>query len=414
MVKSKPDKEPAFKPDVDRRESVALMEPLLFAFDSRHRHELLELSFELGQKSASLRSALPSSLIAPLADLVRAMNCYYSNLIEGHNTHPVDIERALKGDYSHDSAKRELQREAVSHMAVQAWIDGGGLKDACLSISGIQEVHRRFCEQMPDKLLSVTDRKGNCLPIIGGEFRRYDVQVGRHISISAGAIPRFMERFEAAYSRLGKPESVLSAAAAHHRLLWIHPFIDGNGRVARLMSHAQLLDALDTGGVWSIARGLARNEDRYKQCLMDCDSKRRNDLDGRGHFSEEALAVFTRFFLETCIDQVDFMEGLMQPAVLRERIVGWAKEEIANKNLPIKSEQILEALLYRGELPRHDIPRVLSIGERQGNRVVAALMKHGVVTASTHRAPLRLSFPAALASKWMPGLFPQALASTRE
>ena len=121
------------------------------------------------------------------------------------------------------------------------------------------------------------------------------------------------KRFEEVYSKLGKTETIIATAAAHHRLAWIHPFLDGNGRVARLMSHATLLEALDTGAVWSIARGLARNVDAYKGHLAACDLPRRNDLDGRGHLSEETLAEFTRFFLTTCLDQVTFMERLMQP-----------------------------------------------------------------------------------------------------
>jgi Fic family protein len=68
-----------------------------------------------------------------------------------------------------------------------------------------------------------------------------DVKVGDPISISPGAVPRFLQRFEQAFGRLGKTDAILSAAAAHHRLLWIHPFLDGNGRVARLMSHASSL-----------------------------------------------------------------------------------------------------------------------------------------------------------------------------
>ena len=55
---------------------------------------------------------------------------------------------------------------------------------------------------------------------------------------------------------------------------------------------------------------------------------RRNDLDGRGHLSEENLAEFTKFFLTTCLDQVTFMEGLVQPDQLRTRIMLWAEEEI--------------------------------------------------------------------------------------
>jgi hypothetical protein len=172
------------------------------------------------------------------------------------------------------------------------------------------------------------------------------------------------------------------------------------------MSHATLLEALDTGAVWSVARGLARNVAAYKRHLAACDMTRRNDLDGRGNLSEEALAEFTRFFLATCLDQVTFMEGLMQPDSLRSRILLWTEEEIRRNRLPPKSGAILEAVLYRGELPRGDAAGIVGTGDRQARRVVAALIERGVVISASSRAPLRLAFPAALASRWMPGLFP--------
>lgn len=190
-------------------------------------------------------------------------------------------------------------------------------------------------------------------------------------------------------------------------MTWIHPFLDGNGRVARLMSHATLLDALNTGAVWSVARGLARNVDKYKEHLATCDQIRRNDLDGRGNLSEENLAQFTRFFLNTCLDQVAFMEGLMQREVLRTRILQWAEEETRLGRLPAKSGAILEAALYRGELPRGEAAGIVGTGERHARRVVSALIERGVLNSASSRATLRLAFPASLASRWMPGLFPE-------
>jgi Fic family protein len=227
------------------------------------------------------------------------------------------------------------------------------------------------------------------------------------VSISPGAVPRFLQRFEQAFGRLGKTNAILSAAAAHHRLLWIHPFLDGNGRVARLMSHASLLETLETGGIWSSARGLARNVETYKAHLANCDLPRRNDLDGRGTLSQEALAAFTRFFLEICIDQINFMEQLVQPDRLRARILLWAEEEIRVGTLPPKAGNVLEAVLYRGQLPRGDVANLVATGDRQARRVVSALIGQNVLTAETSRAPLRLAFPATLASRWMPGLFPE-------
>jgi Fic family protein len=393
----------------DRGEPVSLMEPLLITDSSRYRGPLIDLALDLAQKSAGFRRSLPSSLLASLADLVRAMNCYYSNLIEGHDTHPVDIERALKNDYSQDRRKRDLQVEAKAHIAVQRWIDTGGLKGGvAITARAIAEIHRRFCELLPEDLLWVEDPiTKERVRLTPGEFRSRDVQVGTHIAVSPGALPRFLDRFEQVYGNLGKADWIISTAGAHHRLLWMHPFMDGNGRVARLMSHSMLLDILDTGAVWSIARGLARNVQQYKTLLANCDMPRRNDLDGRGTLSEEALAELTRFFLNVCIDQVTFMEGLMQPDRLRTRILLWAEEEIRMGRLPAKSGSILEAVLYRGELPRGDAATVVGTGERQARRIVSALLEKEVLASDSPRSPLRLAFPAALAARWMPGLFPE-------
>ena len=384
------------------------MEPLLIGETSRHRGILTDLAVELAQKAAGFRRSLPESLSSSLADLVRAMNCYSSNLIEGHDTHPIDIERALKNDYSKDPRKRDLQLEAKAHITVQKWIDADGLKRRAATSEGIREIHRRFGELLPEDLLWVEDLDAKeRLRVVPGELRHRDVKVGPHVAISPGALPRFLSRFEEVYSHLKRTDSILGAATAHHRLLWIHPFVDGNGRVARLMSHAMLLESLDTGGVWSVARGLARNVEAYKRHLADADGPRRNDLDGRGNLSEEALAAFARFFLTVCIDQVTFMEGLVQPERLRARIALWAEEEVRLGALPPKSTSILEAVLYRGELARGDAASVVGASERHARRIVSALMERGVLTADSARAPLRLVFSATLASRWMPGLFPE-------
>jgi Fic family protein len=408
MAKKEADIKPDIKVAQDRGEAVSLMEPLLIGDSSRHRAGLTDLALELAQRSAGFRRSLPESLLVSLAGLVRSMNCYYSNLIEGHDTHPIDIERALMGEYSKDAKKRDLQLEAKAHINVQQWIDDGGLKGRAVTADSIRETHRRFCELLPDDLLWVEDpTTKERINVIPGELRHRDVAVGLHIPVSTPAVPRFLHRFEEFYGRLGKTETILATAAAHHRLAWIHPFLDGNGRVARLMSHATLLEALDTGAVWSIARGLARNVNAYKAHLAACDLTRRNDLDGRGNLSEENLAEFTRFFLTTCLDQVAFMEGLMEPQQLRARTLLWAEEEIRLDRLLPKSGAILEAVLYRGELPRADTAGIVGTGERQARRVVSALIERGVLLSDSSRAPLRLAFPATLASRWMPGLFPE-------
>lgn len=392
---------------VDKGEDISQMEPMAIGEDSRWRGEMSELAVELTFQAADFRSSLPSGVRAALCDLVRNMNCYYSNRIEGHNTHPIAIERALNNDYDADPEKRNLQLEARAHVAVQRWIDEGGVKGKATSAETARDIHRRFIEGLPPELRFVENKDtGEMLPVIPGEYREHFVQVGAHKPVSPGAVPRFMQRFEQAYAKLGRAQMIIASAAAHHRFAWIHPFLDGNGRVVRLISHAMLSEALDSGGVWSVARGLSRNVDNYKKHLAACDLTRRNDYDGRGNLSDESLADFTRFFLNVCIDQVAYMRGLMQPDRLRARILTWAEEEARLGTFPKQAGAVMEAILFRGELPRTDVAPLLQVSDRSATRLMGQLNNFGVVMSPSSKAPWRLALPATLAQRWFPGLYP--------
>ena len=116
------------------------MEPLVLSRGSKYRRDLNDLAIELATASASLRRSMPDGVVTAMANLVRAVNCYYSNLIEGHETHPVDIERALKKDYNADPEQRNLHLEAEAHVTVQKWLDEGGLKGRAMTTVAILEI----------------------------------------------------------------------------------------------------------------------------------------------------------------------------------------------------------------------------------------------------------------------------------
>jgi len=173
----------------DRGKSTISMEPLLVGESSRWRATRHDKALELVAASARLDHSLPTGIAGGLARLVRSMNCYYSNLIEGHDTHPVDIVRALHADSSKEPRKRDLQLEARSHIAVQSWIDSGGLKGRAATAAGISEIHGRFCEELPDSLLTVENPdSGTRHRVVPGRWREFDVAVGRHHAVSPRAV----------------------------------------------------------------------------------------------------------------------------------------------------------------------------------------------------------------------------------
>lgn len=338
------------------------------------------------------------------------MNCYYSNLIEGHVTHPRDIDRALADDFAVEPEKRELQQEAVAHIHVQKLIDEGkDPQEWPATAAYARWLHREFCARLPAEMLWVENPDtGEKIEVVPGQLRTRDVQVGRHVPPPPGALPGFLARFDQAYSSptLSRLRQIQAVGAVHHRFLWIHPFLDGNGRVARLMSHA-LLKRLGVGtSLWSVARGLAREESRYKKLLMAADGPREGDRDGRGNLTQRGLVAFSQFFLERAIDQIAFMGELLEPDVLLRRIEQHVDEEIRAKRLPKGSFMVLREAALGGEVERGRVPTLTGYEERAARMVTAALVDRGMLLSASSRAPLRLGFPADVAERWFPRLYP--------
>jgi Fic family protein len=387
--------------------SISEFEPLM---PREGDQPLEELAVTLIARANQLGGQLHPKVRMGIGDLVRSMNCYYSNLIEGHNTNPRDIDRAMADDYSRDPRRRVLQKEARAHIEVQRMIDvGEDPKDNPMSLRYLKWLHYEFCKRLPEELLVVRHPRTACeVIVVPGEFRDGAVEVGRHLPPEAADIPRFIERMEEAYNpvRLLPTRRLIAVAAAHHRLLWVHPFYDGNGRVARLAAHAMLLRFGVGSSIWSIARGLARKVEGYKTALMLADETRQGDLDGRGALSEKRLHEFCEFFLATCIDQVDFMESLLQPADLLRRMKLQVDDDISAQRLPRGSLALLREALLAGELDRGRAGELTGYQERRGREILAELLKAKLLVPQGPRAPVRLGFPTEIAERWFPRLYP--------
>jgi len=369
---------------------------------------------ELSAASATLGSSLHPRTAANLADLVRIMNTYYSNLIEGHDTRPRDIERALAGNFDEDEKRRNLQIEAAAHVRVQAKIDrmaSQGRLPEPASVDFIRWLHAEFYRGAEGSMLRI---KGAAQDFImtPGEWRskpEHDVAVGRHVPPSSGRVGDFMTYFEQRYrfEKLGKAGRMLAIPAAHHRFNYIHPFPDGNGRVSRLMSHAMAHEAgIAAHGLWSISRGLARGlESRrdYKNMMDHADMPRQGDLDGRGNLSLRALADFTLWFLRICVDQVTFMSSLFDLGTLAKRLRSHANRS----GLKPEAARLLDEALMRGEFERGEAARITGLPERTARRVFNDVISLGLLASETPKGPVSLRFPVDALDVLFPKLFPE-------
>jgi len=274
-------------------------------------------------------------------------------------------------------------------------------------------IHRSFYEHLPDELLEVKSPSGELLDkVVPGKLRHREVQVGKHIPPTAKYLNNFLDRFNQIYSPEGKNdiEKIIISAAAHHRLAWIHPFLDGNGRVIRLFSDAYFFKAnIDGYGLWNLSRGLARHKSDYFNYLAMADAPRQGDLDGRGNLSLKGLYNFTEFFLNTVLDQIKFMSKLLELDGMISRIELFCRDQIMMKKIPEDTSKILAEAFIRGELSRGSIAELLGKSERSTRRVISELVKQGLLVSDTPKGAVRLGFTAEVIPYYFPRLYPASV-----
>jgi len=392
-----------------QQESPARIEPAFIEGDIPER--IADRAGEVLAAGAAFGAALHPKTAASLAQLVRIMNAYYSNLIEGHNTLLADIVRALEGKFVQNQERRNLQIEAAAHVRVQRYIDDLVATNALpepASADFIRSLHRRFYSDASKTMLTMKNG-AKYYAMVPGDFRSeplHDVVVGQHQPPSSDRVEDFMAYFADRYRfhERGKMMRVVMAAAAHHRFNYIHPFSDGNGRVSRLMSHAMLQAAgIGAHGLWSISRGLARglgDRDEYKRLLDAADAPRDGDFDGRGNLSQRALLAWTEWFLAICLDQIAFMSRLFELNRLSERIRAYA----ANERLDEPASRLLEEAV-RGEISRGEVARITGQPERTARRTLNQIIESGLLASDTPKGPVSLRFTLELAQSAFPQIF---------
>jgi len=378
------------------------IEPLLPQF---RLDELRERTRVVVERAYRLSGAAHPATIAALRELVRNMNSYYSNRIEGQSTHPLNIERALHKNFSEKPEVAKLQRIALAHIEAE--------KELEQRVSaGELPLTTQFLVTTHAALYSRLSKEDRTTPegrvVAPGELRTEQVAVGRHEPPLWSAIPEFLARLERVYSQtLSLDDILVYVAAAHHRMAWVHPFLDGNGRAVRLQTHCALFP-LSTG-LWSMNRGLARNRERYYELLDAADNHRRGDLDGRGNLSEKALWDWCAWFVSLAEDQVNFMTRMLNLEEMKARITALVSFRARfDKRIRIEAVAPLYYLFLAGATPRGEFMQMTGLGERTASSLLSRLIETGLVKSTSRMAPVQLAFALDALQFLLPDLYPEA------
>ncbi|AYN19149.1 Fic family protein [Alcaligenes aquatilis] len=366
---------------------------------------LIEKAADIARDASRLAGVAHPRARESIRELVRSMNSYYSNRIEGQSTHPIHIEDALHKQFSDKPDVARLQRVALAH--IQAEKDLEELVDQGVSPMNSEFLliaHEKLYSQLPQEDRLTEDGR----VIIPGKLREETVQVGRHIPPVATSLPRFMKRMDEVYDQSHSwDRRLILVACLHHRVTWVHPFLDGNGRSARLQTHCALWPLSE--GLWSPSRGLARATQDYYVHLNNADSARRGDLDGRGNLSTAGLNEWIEFFLGICQDQVTFMGRMLDLDDMKRRIEALIIFRHAHDK-EVRKEAILPLyhLFAAGPLKRMEFAQMTGLGERTARSLMSKLLKSGLLVSDTASGPVRWGLPLDSLQFLFPELYPEA------
>lgn len=374
---------------------------------------LRDLAQDVIAASARLDGRVAPETAAVLGDKLRLLNSYYSNLIEGHKTTIPDIESALQNRFDPDPEKKYAQELCAAHVQVEKHfmrrLDSRPRPNIC-DRRFLCDLHAAFYAHLPEAHLYTHTGNGfTHFPVNPGQLRDVDVSVdGRTLhGPNCRDLPELLSSFAKAYApqRWHGDDRLIAMAASHHRLTWLHPFRDGNGRVARLFSGLYLAaSGINKSNLWSLSRGLSRNKRQYMFELWATDSQ---DEEGSHYFNEDMLADFCEYFLGVCRDQIGFMEKLLRLDQIEARI-DWYVQSRHRQNQPSihpGAARLLRAVFMRGSIARGKAPEILNQSERSARRVVSALLDEGLLQSQSHRAPLTIGLPLAALPFYFPDLY---------
>lgn len=377
--------------------------------------ELLQLSETICTKSAKLVGTYSEQTIESIKEQLRKVNSYYSNLIESEGTHPINIDKAQEGDYSENSKEKKMQKLSLAHIDTQGFVESFCKKNQNpFGVEFILDIHKNFYNNKnAEDFLEITHEQ-KVYKMTPGVFRKESVAVGNYIAPSFQELNKLMNYFEIAYKYKQystKAIKLIYALCSHHRLVWIHPFLDGNGRVSRLALDGALIAMdLEGYGLWNISRGLARKQEEYKQYLKLADTPRLGDLDGRGQLSTKEFKKYLKFMLGIALDQVEYMSQRLNLATLLNRveyyIINLQQGMYNIEPLPKHSDKLLKELFIKGEIPRGEVQHIIGTKDRVASSLMKMLTQRKYIKSDTPRGNIKLNLNSHFASKIFPELVP--------
>ena len=298
-----------------------------------------------------------------LATSARGATVAASTAIEGNPLSPEQVANVLAG--SPMAAQASAVREVLNYAAA-------------LDVARSAARRRRF--RWTDELL----RRLNATVMAGlpsderGEFRREPVTVGAYHPPDAVDVPALVEEL-IDWLAEDRSHPLVRAGLVHLNVVSIHPWLDGNGRTARVAGALSLLrDDVGSPEILNVEAHLRADRDGYFAALLESQGER---FDPENH----SATPWLEYFAAACVLRLDVQErlfaatpgdfgALTMALVARGEPIEWAPMLLAARLGPIRTTQIATLLGRSAPQVRSMLSRMarggwlVAEGDRRGRR----------------------------------------------
>lgn len=357
-------------------------------FSANYRYSV-EMSAALIRIATALGAIKGARVLPAVADQLRANarvgTVHYSNLIEGNELPIVEAERATRGRLTPDSrAKIELVNYVEALDLIDSRLDG----ELELNVEFLKELHATTTRGLG------REDDPHFQPHHEGEWRDGTAVVVNHLTravMHEGPPPeevpgRMGSMFDWLRRRLeaGKESPFVLAGVMHYGITDVHPFADGNGRVARLFQVALMMTAdVLPGRMFSFERFYAEDRDAYYGALRSVREQTFN------------MEPWLRYFLGGLSEEYERVASAVED--LGSMTVGSGAVPLI---LSTGQEQALTALRIQGrrEFTRSEYEQAAEVGRSAAGNDLRRLIQHGILVPRGRGRAARYAFAGSPAS----------------
>lgn len=279
-------------------------------------------------------------VLAHLRETARLFSTHYSTMIEGNRLTQEQVARVIGGDQHFPGRERD-QDEVKGYYAALDEAERLAKRRENVSEASIQKLHALVMAGGKTRVKSTPYRDGQ--NVIRDARSKGIV----YMPPEAKDVPWLMKQIVAWTNQNDELPVPIKAAIAHYQFATIHPYYDGNGRTARLLTTLILhLGTYDLKGIYALEEYYARNLKAYYDALTVGPSH--NYYMGR---AEADITTWIAYFIEGIATS---FEKVCDQA-LREAEKGGKDQSKLLRNLDAKQRRALTLFQSSREIAAKDV-----------------------------------------------------------